>query len=85
MESPRNRPSGLMTPTALRCGGSACLIPPQGGFFNGHATGDDHETYEGFGFDFRMPDYQPVADYGISIGISFVVLGALIGRFFTVT
>jgi hypothetical protein len=39
--------------------------------------------YEGFGFGFRVLDYQSVAEYGIPIGIAFIVTGALIGRFLT--
>jgi hypothetical protein len=39
--------------------------------------------YEGFGFGFRILDYQPVAEYGIPIGIAFIVMGVLIGRFLT--
>ena len=42
-------------------------------------------VHEGFGFDFRMLDYQPVADYGIPISVAFIALGVLIGRFLTVT
>jgi hypothetical protein len=37
----------------------------------------------GFGFGFRILDYQPVAEYGIPIGIAFIVMGVLIGRFLT--
>jgi hypothetical protein len=42
-------------------------------------------VYERFGFDFRMLDYRPVADCGIPIGVAFIALGVLIGRFLTVT
>jgi hypothetical protein len=42
-------------------------------------------VYEGFGFGLRILDYQAVADYGIPIGIAFIVLGVLIGRSLTVT
>jgi hypothetical protein len=46
MESPRNRPTGLMTPTAGHRGGSLCLIPPQGRCFKSGTRGgaDVHQT-----------------------------------------
>jgi hypothetical protein len=34
--------------------------------------------YEGFGFEFRILNYQALKDYGIPIGIAFLVFGVLI-------
>jgi hypothetical protein len=34
--------------------------------------------YEGFGFEFRILNYQVLTDYGIPIGSAFLVFGVLI-------
>lgn len=42
-------------------------------------------VYEGFGFGFRILNFQPAADYGIPIGVALIVVGVLVGRFLIVS
>jgi hypothetical protein len=42
-------------------------------------------VYEGLGAEFRMPDFEHLGAYGIPIGITFLVLGVVIAKFWTIT
>jgi hypothetical protein len=41
-------------------------------------------VYEGFGFDFRILNFESLDPYAIQIGIAIIVFGVLIARFWTI-
>jgi hypothetical protein len=42
-------------------------------------------VYEGFGFDFRILNFESLDPYAIPIGIALIVLGALVARFWRIS
>jgi hypothetical protein len=45
--------------------------------------GGSFSLYQGLGTDFRVLDYEELDDYGIPIGIAFLLSGMLIKQFWT--
>jgi hypothetical protein len=41
-------------------------------------------VYEGFGFDFRILNFESLDPYAIPIGIALIVLGVLVARFWRI-
>jgi hypothetical protein len=41
-------------------------------------------VYEGFGFDFRILNFESLDPYAIPIGIALVVAGVLVARFWRI-
>jgi hypothetical protein len=42
-------------------------------------------VYEGFGFDFRILNFESLDPYAIPIGIALIVLGVLVARFWQIS